>query len=177
MVYCEQRQRLVDMRDAFKEEFGKSQVDFDLAGESGRMLLAQDPRPHVYHVLSYNPQATEQEKLLRLFDGLPVHLKKYFVRDRPQTIDEFTERIKDVKREQMYERKAVLQNVASSVAFPAPVTAASLSHLVSNGTRLAAKQANQLIALLSQLGAIPVTPPLPVTTAPSLSAAEQNLLC
>lgn len=66
------------MRHAFRKEFGKSQVEFDLAGEAGRMLLAEDPKSYVYHVLSYsaatNPRGTEEEKLLRLIDGPLVHL-------------------------------------------------------------------------------------------------------
>lgn len=42
-----------NMRDAFRKNFAKSLVDFDLAGESGGLYLAEDSRSYVYHVLSY----------------------------------------------------------------------------------------------------------------------------
>lgn len=64
-----------DLKGSFREEFGKSQVEHDLTGESGRMLISKDPKSDVYHVLFYvqatNPRGTKTEKLICLFDVLP----------------------------------------------------------------------------------------------------------
>lgn len=137
-----------DSRDGFREEFGKNQVGFDLAGESGKMLFSEDPRSYVYHVLSYvqatNPRASDEDKLLRLFDGLPTHLKKYFVRDKPTTIDEFTERLKDIKREQMYDQKTLLQATTGAQSIspmllnnPFSCTSSNQPNLLDNAALLA----------------------------------------
>lgn len=71
------------LKDSFLTTFGKNRVDFDLEGQTGRMLAAGDPLFYVFHVLSYvtstNPAASKTDKVNRLFDGLPTSLKSAFV--------------------------------------------------------------------------------------------------
>lgn len=52
------------------------------------------------------------EKTHRHLEGLPTNLKKYFVKDKPGIIDEFTKMLKDIKREQYYEQKSFLQQLS-----------------------------------------------------------------
>jgi hypothetical protein len=63
------------LRDSFRETFGKSKVDFDIAGETGRMLVSEDPISYIYRILSYvkstNPNATQEDKVARLFVACP----------------------------------------------------------------------------------------------------------
>lgn len=158
-----------DLRDSFREEFGKNQVDYDLAGESGKMLFSEDPRSYVYHVLSYvqatNPKASENEKLIRLFDGLPTNLKKYFVRNKPGTVDEFTERLKDIKREQLYEQKSLLQQIATvTPSYQSGILASQMSanNLANQGraSEHAAASALATSIAAAQNGLTGLTPPI-----------------
>lgn len=91
----------------------------------------------MYPILAYvqatNPRATTDDKLLRLFDGLPTHLKKHFVRYKLSTVDEFTERLKDVRREQLYDQKTLIQQVASGLA---PTSASILSVMTASAPNL-----------------------------------------
>lgn len=106
-------QTFSEMKKKFLETFGRSQVDYDLLGESGKMAINEDPLAYIFHVLRYvkaiSPNATEPEQVNKLFEGLPPHLKACFVRDRPTTVELFTERLKDVAREYAYKQKALFQ--------------------------------------------------------------------
>lgn len=96
------------------------------------MLLAEDPRSYVYHLLSdiaaTDLWTTEEEKRLRLLDGLLAHLKKCVARDRPENVDKFTERLKNVRREQMYEQNTILQHVTPNVAMSPPGYVSSIAN-------------------------------------------------
>lgn len=85
-----------DLKKRFLDMFGKSKVDFDLEGESGKMLASEDPLSYVFHVISYlqatSRAASESDKVTRLFDGLPANLKSTFVRNSSTTVQEFTDR-------------------------------------------------------------------------------------
>lgn len=69
--------------EKFLRTFGRSQVDYDLLGESGKMATNEDPFPYIFHVLRYvkasSPNATEAEQItwLRLFTE-DVNLKDFF---------------------------------------------------------------------------------------------------
>ena len=82
--------------------FGKTQVDYDLAGLSNYNFASDDPLNFVFQRLSYlkvtNPNLSDADKCNRLFEGLPSHLKSYFVRDAPQTVDAFVKRLRDSVR-------------------------------------------------------------------------------
>jgi hypothetical protein len=76
--------------------------------------VSEDPLSYVYHQLSYlsstNPVATEGDKVSRLFDGLPAYLKSNFIENPPQTVQAFTDRLKDFQRKQAYNQKALIEN-------------------------------------------------------------------
>lgn len=78
----------------------------------------------VFRIFSYvnatNSAASNGEKLFRPFYGVPTHLKKYFIRNNPTTIEEFTETIKDVKREQLHDQKLLLQQFSQSFSMSNP---------------------------------------------------------
>ena len=59
------------------------------------------------YVLLSNPKASDTEKVQRLFDMPPTHLKGTFVRDPPKAVQAFIARLKDVSREQRYNEKAL----------------------------------------------------------------------
>ena len=103
-----------DLKISFARTFGKSKIDNDIAGETGKMFVSEDPLSYVYHQLSYlsstNPGATEGDKVSRLFDGLPAYLKGNFIENPPQTVQAFTDRLKDVQRKQAYNQKALIEN-------------------------------------------------------------------
>lgn len=97
------------------------------------MLIAEDPRSYVYRILAYvqakKTKARTNYNVLLLFDGVPKHSKKHCIRDKPTTIDEFTERAKDVRREQLYDQKTLIPQVTSGLA---PSSATILSALAAS---------------------------------------------
>ncbi|OQV11560.1 hypothetical protein BV898_14136 [Hypsibius exemplaris] len=70
-------------------------------------MQAEDkPLKYVNDRLRYidetNPHASEEEKAIRLFEGLPTHLKSEFVTDMPNTVIAFQDRLRDVGRKYDY---------------------------------------------------------------------------
>lgn len=115
------------------------------------MLLTKDPRSYLYHVVAYvqatDPRATTEDQLIRLFEGLSTHFKKHFIRDKPTAINEFTERLKDVRRKQLYEQKSLLQQVSAGIG-PASTTLFSALAATSANSARSTEQAT-LEALLA----------------------------
>lgn len=78
------------------------------------MTINKDPLAYLFHVLRYRkaigPNATEAEQFDKLIKGLPPHLKACFVQDQSITVEQFTERLKDVAGEYAYKQKALFQD-------------------------------------------------------------------
>ena len=102
-----------DLKADFLNTFLKTRVDFDIVGQSSRLLASEDPVVFVFQVLNVvnttSPNATEAEKVNRLFAELPIHMKPGFVRSPPQSVRSFTERMRDLSREAAYVRTSMLQ--------------------------------------------------------------------
>ena len=111
-----------DLKAAFLTTFGKTRVDFNIGGESSGLLASEDPVAFVYQVLNVvnttSPNATEAEKVNRLFAELLIHMKPGIVRNPPQTVRSFTGRLRDLSREAAYVRTSMLQaGVAPELAY------------------------------------------------------------
>lgn len=110
------------MKKKISKTFGRSQVDYDLLGESGKMAINETPLAYHFQVLRHveaiNHNATEAEQVIKLFQGLTPHLEACFERDRPTSVVEFTKWLKDVASEYAYKQKALLQkNLYNICAF------------------------------------------------------------
>ena len=99
----------ISSKTSFLKAFGKNLFDLDLQGLSLKYSPSEDPLAYAFEILDYvmlaNPQATELEKVQRLFDKLPVAMKSFFIRHPPKSVQDFLERLKDVSREQQYVHK------------------------------------------------------------------------
>ena len=108
-----------DLKKEFLSTFGKNIFDLDLQGYTRRHAAQEDPLAYVFETLEFirmsNPQASDIEKVQRLFDGLPASLKAEFVRNGPQNVADFTKRLKDVLREKQYAAKALTYNIGETV--------------------------------------------------------------
>lgn len=66
-----------ELNDNFIKTFGKTYIDYDLMGKSGRMKFAEDPLSYVLNMLTYlnetSPHASEKDKIKHLVGGsLPI---------------------------------------------------------------------------------------------------------
>lgn len=106
------------------EIFGRIRVRLDLEGQ--KMWATENSLGYVFYVLSYvavtNTNASDPEKTDRLIAGFPWALKAYFVRDTPQMVQAFTERLKSVAVEHVY-KQATAYGGTSPASLPAPANA------------------------------------------------------
>ena len=100
--------------------FGKKKADLDLAGESLRVAANENPLAYVYNVLNYlkvtRPNATEPEKVDKLYDYLPLALKAEFVNNVSQSVAAFAEKLKNINRKLAFRQAAFLQQ--SGITLP-----------------------------------------------------------
>lgn len=119
------------------------------------MFASEDPLSYVFHVISYlqatNPAASEADEVTRLSGGLPTNLKSSFVRDTLKTVQEFTNRLRDVARESAYAQKALLQGIIS----PSVVTALTTTPAVTGVTMTSPNSFNGSIGLSMEPTIIP----------------------
>jgi hypothetical protein len=147
-------------REEFIKAFGKNLFDLDLLGLSRHFAASENPLGYVFEVLDYvllcNPQATELERVQRLFDGLPMHLKGAFVREPPTTTQAFIERLKDVSREQRYNEKALISANACTPGILSSIT--SFAEAATGRTNPAARPSYRSSATVSQQAATSTLP-------------------
>ena len=93
------------MKNALITTFGKSDLDYKLAGPQASVDLLEDPMTFVANTIKMvqvsKPNATLEDKLEKLFDRLPFELQASFLENRPNTIDKFIERLKNAQRKKL----------------------------------------------------------------------------
>lgn len=106
------------MKKTLTEALCKSLVGYNIQNQKSKMELSEDAMVHVMKVIRMfdvlSPNATEREKVNRLFDGLPACLKIHFITNTPAIVG-FLKPLKDDVRKNPLREKRKMKNAT----FPA----------------------------------------------------------